>query len=158
MTYPRNLAASPQRRELVHAGLSLGLYLWLGPVRAEGHELDAAVRRFTGGAPVLSGRVTLDISPIVDNGNTVPMTVAVDSPMSQSNHVTDLAVFNTRNPQREVIRVKFTPHNGRAWLASRIRLAGSQDVLAIARMNDGRFWSHRVGVNVAISACLEEVN
>ena len=157
MKYPRNNTAALQRRELIHAGLGLGVYLWLGPARAEGPELDAAIRRFTGGAPVMSGRVTLDISPIVDNGNTVPMTVAVDSPMSQRDHVTDLAVFNTRNPQREVIQVKFTPHNGRAWLASRIRLASSQDVLAIARMSDGQFWSHRVSVNVAISACLEEV-
>lgn len=156
-----NLICAParemQRRELIRCGLGVGAYLWLGPARGQSAELEAAIRQFTGGAPVLPGRVTLDISPIVDNGNTVPMTVSVQSPMSERDHVTDLAVFNERNPRREVIQVTFTPLNGRAWLASRIRLATSQDVVAIARMNDGGFWSHRISVNVAISACLEEV-
>lgn len=145
------------RRELLKAGVGLGAWLWLGPARADSEELAAAIRAFAQGAPIQSGRVQFDISPLVDNGNTVPVTVSVESPMTHADHVTDIAIFNERNPLRDVVRFKLGPRSGKAWVAARIRLATSQDVVAVARMRDGSVWAQTASVNVSIAACLEEI-
>ncbi len=144
-----------QRRELIKSGLAAGAWLWVGPALANSDELRAAISAFTLGAPMRQGRIVLDISPIVDNGNTVPMTISVESPMTAADHVTDIAVFSERNPRREVVQFKLTPRSGKAVVATRIRLATTQDVVALARMSDGSFWVHTVNVNVSIAACLE---
>ena len=117
--------------------------------------LRAAVRAWTGGVEPRRGRVTIDIAPLVENGNSVPVTLGVDSPMSAADHVTALALFNERNPQREVIVAHFTPANGLAQLATRIRLATSQTLTAVARASDGSFWSRDVEVIVTLAACIE---
>ena len=117
--------------------------------------LRAAVRAWTGGVEPRRGRVTIDIAPLVENGNSVPVTLAVDSPMSAADHVTALALFNERNPQREVIVAHFTPASGLAQLATRIRLATSQTLTAVARTSDGSFWSRDVEVIVTLAACIE---
>jgi sulfur-oxidizing protein SoxY len=147
---------SQARRQLIQGGVALGAWLWLAPARADSQELAAAIRAFAAGAPIQTGRVVLDIAPLVDNGNTVPVTVTVDSPMTETDHVTDIAIFNERNPKREVVQFKLSPANGRAWVAARIRLATTQDVVAVAKMRDGSVWAHTVNVNVSIAACLEE--
>jgi sulfur-oxidizing protein SoxY len=100
--------------------------------------------------------VTLDLPPLVDNGNTVPMSVAVDSPMTPADHVKSIHVFTEKNPQPNVVGVFLGPRAGRARFSTRIRIADSQTVLAIARMSDGSFWSGSVDVVVTLSACLEE--
>jgi sulfur-oxidizing protein SoxY len=146
-----------QRRQLLKAGAAIGAWLWVGPAMANSDELAAAIRSFAAGAPVKAGRVLLDIAPIVDNGNTVPLTVTVESPMTAGDHVTAIAIFNERNPQREVAKFSLSPRSGRARVATRIRLATTQQLVAVARMNDGTCWSHTVNVNVSIAACLEEV-
>ncbi len=146
-----------QRRQLLKAGAALGAWLWVGNATANSDELTAAIRSFAAGAPVKAGRVLLDIAPIVDNGNTVPLTVTVESPMTASDHVTAIAIFNERNPQREVTKFTLTARSGRARVATRIRLATTQQLVAVARMSDGSYWSHTVNVNVSIAACLEEV-
>ena len=125
------------------------------PALAQGDELAAAVRQFTGGAPVQAGRVTLDIAPLVDNGNTVPMTVSVDSPMTAADHVVALAVFNERNPQRDVIKATLGPRAGKAQVATRIRLATSQKLVAVAKLSDGSHWQHTVDLIVTLAACIE---
>lgn len=119
------------------------------------HDLEAAVRGFAAGAPVRQGRVTLDIAPLVDNGNTVPVSVRVDSPMTEQDHVQAIAVFNERNPQREVASFTLTPRCGRARVDTRIRLATSQKLVAVARLSDGSVWSHTVDVVVTLAACIE---
>jgi hypothetical protein len=86
---------------------------------------------------VQNGRIKLDIAQLVDNGNTVPMAVSVDSPMTAADHVTAMAVFNERNPQREVIKATLGPRAGKAQVATRIRLATSQKLVAVARLSDG---------------------
>ena len=148
---------SPPRRQLLRAGAGLGIWLLVGPATASSDELAAAIRNFAAGSPVKPGRVLLDIAPIVDNGNTVPLTVSVESPMTAADHVTAIAIFNERNPQREVAQFTLTPRSGRARVATRIRLATTQQLVAVARMSDGSCWSHTVNVNVSIAACLEEV-
>lgn len=114
-----------------------------------------ALRGFTGGAAVQAGRVTMDISPLVENGNTVPLSVVVDSPMTEAEHVRAIAVFNERNPQPHVITVRLGPRAGRAILATHIRLATSQTLLAVAELSDGSFWSGRAQVVVTLAACVE---
>jgi sulfur-oxidizing protein SoxY len=118
-------------------------------------ELEAAIAAFTGGAPVREGRVTLDVAQLVDNGNAVPVTVSVDSPMTAADHVVALALFNERNPQRDVFTARLGPRSGRARVSSRIRLATSQKLVAVARMRDGSCWSRTVDVIVTLAACIE---
>lgn len=117
--------------------------------------LTAAVQQFSGGAPVGTGKVKLEIARLVENGNAVPVTVSVDSPMTPGDHVVAIAVFNERNPQREVAQFTLGPRAGRAQVGTRIRLATSQQLVAVARLSDGTFWQHRVDVVVTLAACIE---
>lgn len=130
--------------------------LLLAPTaRATPERLADAVRGFTGGVPVQPGRVVMDISPLVENGNTVPLSVLVDSPMTAADHVRAVAVFNERNPQPHVITVHLGPRAGRALLSTHIRLATSQTLLAVAALSDGSFWSDSTQVVVTLAACVE---
>ena len=144
------------RRQLLHAGAGLGGWLLLRPAQAA-DQLEEAVRAWTGGAPVQTGRVKLDIAPLVDNGNTVPLAVQVDSPMTAADHVVAIAVFNQRNPQPDVVRFTLGPRTGRASVATRMRLATTQKLSAVARMSDGSYWQHTLEVIVTLAACLEEI-
>jgi len=118
--------------------------------------LEAAIRQVTGGAIVTAGRVKLELPPLSENGNSVPCAVTVASPMTPADHVRAIHVFNSKNPQSNVISSRLGPRAGRAQLATRIRLADSQTVVAIAHMSDGTFWSDSVDVIVTIGACLED--
>ncbi len=124
-------------------------------LRAAEPTLDAAIRTWAGDATPHDGRVTLVIAELVENGNAVPVTVRVDSPMTAAEHVTEIALFNQRNPQREVARFQLGPHNGRAEVSTRIRLATSQRLVALARLSDGSVWQHQVDVLVTLAACIE---
>jgi len=104
---------------------------------------------------VVPGRVKLGIPPLVENGNTVPVTVTVDSPMTETDHVSAIHVFNEKNPQPYVIGMSLGPRAGRAVVSTRIKLADSQQVIAIAQMSDGSLWSDTVHVIVTIAACVE---
>ena len=119
--------------------------------------LASAIRNLVGEANVQPGKVKLDIPPLVENGNTVPMTVSVDSPMTAQDHVKSIHVFNEKNPQPNIGNFYLGPQAGRAQVATRIRLADTQKVVAIARLSDGSFWSASVDVIVTLAACTEEV-
>lgn len=129
----------------------------IAPANATPAEMQAAVAGVVGKAQVNVGRVKLDIPPLVENGNTVPCTITVESPMSVADHVKAIHVFAERNPQPYVISVALGPRAGRASISTRIRLRDTQSVLAIAEMSDGSFWSGRADVIVTIGACLEDV-
>ena len=143
------------RRQLIFAGVAL-CGVAPRPAVAASAELEAAVRDFTGGAAPRDGRVRLDVAPLVENGNTVPLTVSADSPMTEADHVSAIAVFNTRNPQRDVAIFHFTPRSGRATVSTRIRLATSQTLVAVARMSDGSYWTAQSDVIVTLAGCIEE--
>src|SRR5260221_222314 len=117
--------------------------------------MKAAIHRLIGEQPVRKGKVTLDIPPLVENGNTIAMSVAVDSPMTETNYVKAIHVFNEKNPQPDIISVHLSPRAGKAAFSTRIRLADSQNVVAIAEFSDGSLWSDTVEVIVTIAACLE---
>jgi sulfur-oxidizing protein SoxY len=129
----------------------------VGPAAATPAEMQAAVASVVGDAKINDGRVKLDIPPLVENGNTVPCTVTVESPMTGADHVKAIHVFTEKNPQPYVISMVLGPRAGRASVSTRIRLRDTQTVLAIAEMSDGTFWSDRAHVIVTISACLEDV-
>ena len=125
------------------------------PARATPAAMVEAMRDFTGGAQARPGRVRLTVPPLVDNGNVVSLAVSVDSPMLPSDHVRRIAVFNEKNPQPHVATFHFGPRAGRADVATRVRLADSQRVTAVAEMSDGSFWSDSADVIVTLAACLE---
>lgn len=119
--------------------------------------LNSAIRNVVGEAPVHSGKVKLDIPPLVENGNAVPMTVSVDSPMTADDHVKSIHVFNEKNPQPHIGNFYIDPGAGRAQVSTRIRLADSQKVTAIAQLSDDSFWSASVEVVVTLAACTEDL-
>lgn len=127
------------------------------PAEATPATLASAIQNVTGGAAVRTGKVKLDIPPLVENGNTVPMTVRVNHPMAPEDHVTSIHVFNEKNPQANIANFHLGPRNGRAQVSTRIRLADSQKIVAIARLSDGSFWSASVEIVVTLAACTEEV-
>jgi sulfur-oxidizing protein SoxY len=117
--------------------------------------MQEAIRAIVGEAELQQGRIALDIPMLVENGNAVPLTVGVDSPMTPDDHVRRIAVFNERNPQPNVITARIGPRAGRAGLSTRIRLATSQRLVAVAEMSDGSFWSDSAEVVVTLAACVE---
>lgn len=136
--------------------IAAGAALLARPAAATPEEMQAAIRAFTAGAPTRPGaRITLDIAPLVDNGNTVPVTVSVDSPMSAADHVQAIAIFNERNPQTEVAVFTLGPRAGRARVTTRMRLATSQQIVAVARHSDRSVAQVAVDVIVTLAACIE---
>jgi sulfur-oxidizing protein SoxY len=136
-------------------GAGLGSVLGAGRAGATAAMMQEAIRQTLGTGPVVPGRVKLGIPPLVENGNTVPVTVTVDSPMTETDHVSAIHVFNEKNPQPYVIGMSLGPRAGRAVVSTRIKLADSQQVIAIAQMSDGSLWSDTVHVIVTIAACVE---
>ena len=128
----------------------------LRPAEATPAELASAIRNVTGGAAVKTGKVKLDVPPLVENGNTVPLMVSVSHPMAPEDHVRSIHVFNEKNPQPNIGNFYLGPHSGRAQVSTRIRLADTQKIVAIARLSDGSFWSTSVEVVVTLAACTEE--
>lgn len=141
-----------RRRQLLAAGVAVVV---AGPVMATPEKMAAAILAFTGGAAPKPGQVALEVPSMVDNGNAVPITVRVDSAMTAADHVTAIAIFNERNPQQEVAAFTLGPRAGRAQVSTRIRLATSQKLVAVARMSDGSFWSGGADVLVTLAACIE---
>jgi sulfur-oxidizing protein SoxY len=119
--------------------------------------MRAAMNKILGGARLNRGKVTLDLPQLVENGNTVSMTVRVESPMTEKDHVRAIHVFTEKNPQPNVASFHLGPRAGRALVATRIRLADSQTVTAIAQLSDGTFWSTGVEVVVTLAACTEVI-
>lgn len=145
------------RRTLIKGAgaLACGLLLTVRRSDATPASMQAAIRSVFGNAEIGRGKVTLDIPSLVENGNTVPMTVSVDSPMTATDYVKSIHVFNEKNPQPNVIGIHLGPRTGQASIATRIRLADSQKVVAIAQMSDGSVWSGQVDVIVTLAACVE---
>jgi sulfur-oxidizing protein SoxY len=129
----------------------------LRPAEATPAMLAAAVRNVVGEAAVQAGKVKLEIPPLVENGNTVPMTVSVSSPMTPDDYVRSIHVFNEKNPQPNIGNFYLGPRAGRAQVSTRIRLADSQKIVAIAKLSDGSFWSTSADVVVTLAACTDDV-
>ena len=137
----------------------LALGTWFSPmtVFAKKEEADSAIKAITGGAIIKTGRVTLVIPPLVENGNLVVLKVSVDSPMTENNYVKAIHVIAEGNPLPNIFTAYLTPRSGTANITTRVRLADSQRVWAIAQMNDGSFWQGYAETLVTLSACTEVV-
>jgi sulfur-oxidizing protein SoxY len=127
------------------------------PADAPPATLATAIRNVVGAAAVRTGKVKLDVPPLVENGNSVPMTVSVSSPMTPDDYVKSIHVFNEKNPQPNVGNFYLGPRAGRGQISTRIRLADSQKITAVAQLSDGSFWSASIDVVVTLAACTEEV-
>ena len=125
-------------------------------LQANPEALAAAIRKITGDANINDGKVKLDVPPLSENGNSVSLTVTVESPMTAADHVKSIHIFAGKNPQPNVIDVTLGPRAGRPTVQTRIRLADSQDVIAIAALSVGTFWRDTGNVIITLGACLED--
>ena len=137
------------------AGFGLAFVVAVDPARATPAAMQEAIRKVVGSARVTTGRVKLELPPLSENGNAVPLAVSVESPMTAADHVRAIHVFTEKNPQPEVVSFRFGPRAGRASVATRVRLADTQTVIAVCELSDGSFWSGRADVVVTLAACLE---
>ncbi|HET7191731.1 MAG TPA: SoxY-related AACIE arm protein [Pseudolabrys sp.] len=157
----RKAEGSTRRRflELAGAAAAIGAVpvVTVREAVATPETMAAAIRTVVGTATVQPGKVKLDIPPLVENGNTVPMTVSVASPMTPQEFVKSIHVFNEKNPQPNIGNFFLGPRAGRAQISTRVRLADSQKIIAIARLSDGSFWSATADVVVTLAACTEEI-
>lgn len=131
-----------------------GANIWPRSAQATRAEaMNAIKERIGGGEPKASSKIELDVPEIAENGSTVPMGVRVDSPMTDDDHVKAVHVMATKNPQPEIISFKFTPMSGRANASTRMRLAETQNVIAVAELSDGSTIMTQKEVKVTIGGC-----
>lgn len=125
-------------------------------VQATPAAVQEAIRKVTGGAPLGAGNVKLDVPALIENGNSVTLSVAVNSPMTATEYVKAIHVFAPQNPLPNVVSVYLGPRSGRARFSARVRVADSQKLIAVAQLSDGSFWSDSADVIVTLPACAEE--
>jgi len=145
------------RREFVVGGVAVATVtaLAVGEVMAQAtaQGWEEAVKKILGDAKATDGKLTMDLPEIAENGNTVPFSISVDSPMTDKEHVKAVHVISTGNPQPGVATFRFTSQSGKAAAASRMRLARTQDVIALAELSDGKFLQVKRSVKVTIGGC-----
>jgi sulfur-oxidizing protein SoxY len=147
---------SPTRRRVLLVIAGGGLVSLSPAAGATEDAMAEAIRDLTGEAPLEPGKVKLELPSIVENGNTVPLAVSVESPMTEADHVESIHIFNQKNPQPYIAAFHLGPRAGKAYVATRIRLADSQRIVAIARLADGSFWSDSADVIVTLAACTDQ--
>ncbi len=123
---------------------------------ASSDQARQAIQQLVGDQTLQTGRVILDIPPLIENGNSVVMTVRVESPMTAQDYVKSVHVLAEGNPLPHILSAHFTPRSGRAHVMSRVRLAKNQRVWAVAQMSNGSFWRGYADTLVTTSACTEE--
>jgi sulfur-oxidizing protein SoxY len=147
---------STSRRSFIVALGSVSIVPWLN-AQATTSEAVETIKKIVGQADPRIGRVTLEIAPLVENGNLVPMTVSVESPMTATDYVKAIHIISEKNPLPNIVSFKFGARAGRAQVSTRIRLLTSQRLWAIAEMSDGSFWQGHADTVVTLAACTEEV-
>jgi sulfur-oxidizing protein SoxY len=148
----------PDRRSLLVAigagGLAVvGMTLVPRAVLADAASMKQAMKERVGDAVPKAGRINLELPQIAENGNTVPIAIEVDSPMSEQDYVKAVHVFAEQNPMPNVATFRFTPRSGRARAATRMRLLKTQNVVALAEMSDGSVYLASTEVKVTIGGC-----
>lgn len=148
---------TPVRRRFIAllAGLAAAPLMPFRAACAQADPFAALLEQVTGGATVRPGRVKVDTPRLADNGHSVPLTVSVESPMTAADHVRSITLLSERNPRPLMATFYLGPRAGRAEVATRVRLNGTQRVLAVAQLSDGSYWSGTAEVEVTESACLD---
>ncbi|MEM5516206.1 SoxY-related AACIE arm protein [Henriciella sp. AS95] len=146
---------SLSRRRMLALG-SAGLVCAAFPLSsvAEAADADKAIKDLFGDGELQEGRVTVDLPPIAENGNSVAIKVTVDSPMTETDYVKRIAILSPRNPIAEVAEFQLGPRAGKAEVATRIRMAGTQTIRAVAEMSDGTLWIGKASTVVTLAACI----
>lgn len=143
-----------RRAFLAAAGAAVSFALTPLPATAEPEDADEAIRKLFGDRTIREGRVTLKLPPIAENGNSVQLTVSVDSPMTENDHVRKIAIISPRNPLAEIAIFNLGPAAGRAEISTRVRLAGTQSLRVVAEMSDGALWAGKASTYVTLAACI----
>lgn len=157
MRETRDIAATGSpitRRGVIAGGGAIALTL-RGPARADPGEMREAMRAAFGDRPLREGRITLDIPALVENGNSVPLTIQVDSPMTPADHVRAIHVFSPENPLPDISRFILGPRCGKAEIKTTIRLATTQHLHVVALMSDGSAWLATAEIEVTTAACFD---
>lgn len=144
------------RRQALAFGAGATMIMTLGHVPsalATPAESDAEIAKFTGGKALEKGKITIDLPEIAENGNTVPLQITMDSPMTGNNTITEMLVVADGNPRPGVALFRFTPLSGKATAATRIRLQSTQNIIVVAKTGDGKFITDRKQVKVTIGGC-----
>ncbi len=116
-------------------------------------DAEAMIKSILNDAKLAEGKVKLDLPEIAENGNTVPFSIEIESPVSPTDYVKAVHIISTGNPQPQIATFHFTPLSGKAAASSRMRLGRTQDIVAIAEMSDGRFFMAKRTVKVTIGGC-----
>lgn len=111
------------------------------------------IHKLLGGAKPVDGKLLVDLPEIAENGNTVPFTISIDSPMTEQDHVKSIHLFSTENPQALISSFQFTPEAGKAAVSGRLRLAKTQDLVTVAALSNGSFLMSKRLVKVTIGGC-----
>jgi sulfur-oxidizing protein SoxY len=148
-------ARRPARRDLLAGAASaVAIALVARPASAAlAPRTEAAIAKVLAGREAAEGGIALSLPTVAENGAIVPMTVAVESPMTPEDHVTAVHVFADRNPDAEVVVFRFTPAIGRAEATTRIRLSEGQTVIAVAETSAGAVYLARREVAVTVGGC-----
>ncbi len=144
------------RRQALAFGAGATAFLTVSDIRsalATPAESDAEIAKFTGGKAVEKGKITIDLPEIAENGNTVPLQITIDSPMTADNAVSEMLVVADGNPRPGVALFRFSPLSGKATAATRIRLQSTQNIIVVAKTSDGKFITDRKQVKVTIGGC-----
>ena len=146
------------RRSVLQGAVSLAVIPLLGEsALATAEDMAQAMSEALGPAPAIKiGRVKLELPELAENGNSVPLKVSVESPMSAGDHVKTIYIFSEKNPVPNVVRFHLGPRSGQARVQTSIRLAGTQRITAVAGMSDGSLWSGAANVIVTQAACIED--
>jgi sulfur-oxidizing protein SoxY len=143
------------RREILALGAA-GAALAVGagsPATATPAEAAAEIAKFTGGTTPQRGRISIDLPEIAENGNTVPLSITIDSPMTADDHVSDIMVVAEGNPRPGLATFHLTPLSGRAEVATRIRMAATENIVVVAKTSKGQFFTEQKQVKVTIGGC-----
>jgi sulfur-oxidizing protein SoxY len=137
---------------MLGAGLTLTL-LEIDKGMATPADTDAEIAKFTGGRAAQSGKIAIDLPEIAENGNTVPLSITVDSPMNADDYVSDILILGDGNPNPGIARFHLTSMSGRAEAATRIRLNATENVIVLAKTSTGKLFADRRLVKVTVGGC-----
>jgi len=141
------------RRRALGALFTGAILLVVRPAKATPDELVVALRETFGERQIARGKVKLTMPRLAENGSVVPVTISVDSPMTQQDYVRSIHLFAEKNHVPRILEAQLGPYNGRAVVTSRVRVATSQQITAVAVMSDDALWSAAVDVEVVTSEC-----
>ena len=143
------------RRAILASTAAAAVAAFLTPAAyAAPEDADQAIRDIFGDRPINEGRVFVSLPPIAENGNSVPVGVTVNSPMSEDDYVKQIVILSPRNPIATIARFQLAPHAGRADISTRVRMAGTQTLRVVAEMSDGTLWSGTGSTYVTLAACI----